>query len=69
MTDTGYNRIIKFDKNFKYISYIGVEGSEPLHFSHPHGIGLDSKGNIYVNELNHARIQKFTNDGKFIKHK
>ena len=67
MTDTGHNRIIKFDKNFKYISYFGVEGSGPGQFSHPHGIGVDSEGNIYVNELNHARIQKFTNDGKFIK--
>ena len=36
-------------------------------FDHPHGIGLDSKGNIYINTLNEPRIQKFTNDGKFIK--
>jgi sugar lactone lactonase YvrE len=67
VTDTGYNRIIKFDKNFKYLSHYGQEGSGPGQFNHPHGIGVDSDGNILINELNNARIQKFTNDGKFIK--
>ncbi len=27
VTDTGHNRIIKFDKNFQYISHFGQEGS------------------------------------------
>jgi DNA-binding beta-propeller fold protein YncE len=67
LTDTGHNRIIKFDKNFKYVSQFGEEGSGPGQFDHVHGIGIDSDGNIYANELNNARIQKFTNDGKFIK--
>ena len=67
VTDTGYDRIIKFDKNFKYLSHFGEFGSGPGQFDHPHGIGVDSDGNIYINELNNPRIQKFTNDGKFIK--
>ena len=67
LTDTGNNRIIKFDKNFKYVSQFGQEGKGPGQFDHPHGIGIDSKGNIYINTLNEPRIQKFTNDGKFIK--
>jgi len=67
LTDTGHNRIIKFDKNFKYISQFGQAGKGPGQFDHPHGIGIDSKGNIYINTLNEARIQKFNNDGKFIK--
>ena len=67
VTDTGHNRIIKFDKNFKYVSQFGEEGSGPGQFDHPHGIGVDSDGNIYINTLNAAKIQKFTNDGKFIK--
>jgi len=67
VTDTGHDRIIKFDKNFKYLSHFGEFGSGPGQFDHPHGIGVDSDGNIYINELNNARIQKFTNDGKFIK--
>ncbi len=67
LTDTGNNRIIKFDKDFKFISQFGVEGYTPGQFDHSHGIGIDSDGNIFINELNNARIQKFTNDGKFIK--
>ena len=67
LTDTGNNRVIKFDKNFKFLSQFGNEGSGPGQFDHPHGIGVDSDGNIFINELNNARIQKFTNDGKFIK--
>jgi DNA-binding beta-propeller fold protein YncE len=67
LTDTGNDRVIKFDKNFKYVSQFGQEGKEPGQFDHPHGIGIDSKGNIYINTLNEPRIQKFTNDGKFIK--
>ncbi len=67
LTDTGNDRIIKFDKNFKYVSQFGQEGKGPGQFDHPHGIGIDSKGNIYINTLNEPRIQKFTNDGKFIK--
>lgn len=67
LTDTGNNRIIKFDKNFKFLSKFGIEGSAPGQFDHPHGIGIDSYGNIFINELNNTRIQKFTNDGKFIK--
>jgi sugar lactone lactonase YvrE len=67
VTDTGNNRIIKFDKNFKYISHFGEFGSGPGQFDHPHGIGIDSDGNIYINGLNTPKIQKFTNDGKFIK--
>jgi DNA-binding beta-propeller fold protein YncE len=67
LTDTGNDRVIKFDKNFKYVSQFGQEGKGPGQFDHPHGIGIDSKGNIYINTLNEPRIQKFTNDGKFIK--
>jgi hypothetical protein len=67
LTDTGNTRIIKLDKNFKYISQFGEEGKGPGQLDHPHGIGIDSKGNIYINGLNDPPIQKFTNDGKFIK--
>ena len=67
LTDTNNNRVIKFNKDFKYISQFGIVGSQPGQFDHPHGIGIDSKGNLYINELNNPRIQKFTNNGTFIK--
>jgi hypothetical protein len=68
LTDTGNDRIIiKFDKNFKYVSQFGQEGKGPGQLDHPHGIGIDSKATIYINTLNEPQIQNFTNDGKFIK--
>ena len=67
LTDTGNDRVIKFDKNFKFLFQFGIERTAPGQFDHPHGIGIDSNGNVFINELYNARIQKFTNDGKFIK--
>jgi DNA-binding beta-propeller fold protein YncE len=67
VTDTGADRIIKFDQNFNFIYELGSTGDGPGEFEHPHGIGVDSMGNLYVNDAFSPRIQKFTNDGFFIK--
>ena len=71
ITDTGNERVLKLDRNFSYISQWGsVDGktsSERGKFNHPHGIDVDSKGDVYVNELENPRIQKFDENGKFVK--
>lgn len=71
VTDTGNNRVVKMGLNFAYISEWGSksgEGSDKTgEFNHPHGIDIDSEGNVYVNELEVPRIQKFDSDGNFIK--
>ena len=67
VTDTGADRVIKFDQNFDFISQFGSTGDGPGEFEHPHGIGIDSVGNVYVNDAFSPRIQKFTKDGFFIK--
>ena len=71
ITDTGNERVVKLDRNFSYISHWGsVDGktsSERGKFNHPHGIDVDSKGDVYVNELENPRIQKFDENGKFVK--
>jgi streptogramin lyase len=63
--------IIKFDKDFNYISHIGSEdgdtGEGVIEFSHPHGIDIDSQDNIYVNDLDNPQIQKFNENGTFVK--
>jgi len=69
ITDTGNERIVKLDKNFPYIlqwgSVDGIGSNETGKFNHPHGIDVDSKGYVYVNELENPRIQVFDNDGNF----
>lgn len=71
VTDTGNNRVVKMDLDFKYISEwgseTGKESNRTGEFNHPHGIDIDSKGDVYVNELEVARIQKFDSNGTFIK--
>ena len=32
----------------------------------PHGIAIDSSGNVYVADYGNNRIQKFTSNGNFI---
>ena len=44
-------------------SKTGEESNKTGEFNHPHGIDIDSKGNVYVNELEIARIQKFDGNG------
>jgi DNA-binding beta-propeller fold protein YncE len=63
----GNNRVIKFDKNGKYIKEWGKLGTGPGDFDQPHGLAFDSKGLLYVGDRNNNRVQVFTQDGKFVK--
>ena len=71
VTDTGNERVVKLDRNFSYMlewgSDDGKASNEKGEFNHPHGIDIDSEGNVYVNELENPRIQKFDGNGTFIK--
>jgi DNA-binding beta-propeller fold protein YncE len=45
----------------------GEQGEGDQQFLHIHGIDLDSDGNLYVSDRDQPSIQKFTNNGTFIK--
>lgn len=60
------NRIVKFDKNGKYIKEWGKKGTGPGEFDTPHCLAFDSKGRLYVGDRNNNRIQIFDQDGKYI---
>jgi DNA-binding beta-propeller fold protein YncE len=42
------------------VSRFGRAGHFAGHFDQPHGIAVDSKGNVYVTENRGRRVQKFT---------
>lgn len=63
----GNSRVIKFSKEGKYIFEWGKKGNKPGEFNTPHGIDLDLQGNIYVADRDNNRIQKFDNNGIFLK--
>ncbi len=51
---------------YAYINKWGSQGSGDGQFVYPHGIAIDSSGNVYVADSGNSRIQKFTSDGTFI---
>ncbi|HYM18924.1 MAG TPA: peptidyl-alpha-hydroxyglycine alpha-amidating lyase family protein [Micropepsaceae bacterium] len=59
-------RIVKFDKNGKFIKTWGKHGTGPGEFDAPHGLAMDSQGRLYVADRSNSRIQIFDQDGKFI---
>src|SRR5215467_1199205 len=60
------NRVVKFDKNGKFIKEWGRKGSGPGEFSEPHTIAMDSQGRLFVGDRENNRIQIFDQDGKLL---
>jgi hypothetical protein len=56
------SRVVKYDKNGRYIKEVGTKGSGPLQFNTPHSIQTDANGNVYVADRGNMRIQVLTND-------
>ncbi len=53
------DRVQLFTPEGKFLFGIGSPGKGPGQFSRPHGLALDSKGNLYVADAGNQRIQKF----------
>jgi DNA-binding beta-propeller fold protein YncE len=60
------NRIVKFDKDGKFIKEWGHKGSGPGEISEPHTIAFDSSGRLFVGDRENNRIQIFDPDGKLL---
>ena len=54
-------------KEYSFAFKWGSNGTGNSEFIRPHGVDFDSHGNVYITERTNNVIQKFTNDGKFIK--
>jgi DNA-binding beta-propeller fold protein YncE len=59
-------RVVKFDKDGKYIKEWGKKGSGPGEFDTPHSLAMDSAGRLFVADRSNNRIQAFDQDGKFL---
>jgi hypothetical protein len=60
----GNSRVVKYDKDGRFITSVGTHGAEPGQLNTPHTIAADAKGNIYVGDRGNSRIQVFDNDLK-----
>jgi hypothetical protein len=56
------SRVVKYDKNGRFIKSVGDRGSGPNQLNTPHSIASDSQGNIYVGDRGNARVQVFDNN-------
>ena len=63
---TGNARIMKFDKNGKFIKTWGRKGMGTGEFDVIHTLDFDSRGRLFVGDRQNNRIQIFDQDGKFI---
>jgi len=61
----GNSRIVKYDKNGRFITQAGTRGSAQGQLNLPHSMAMDAKGNAYVADRSNRRIQVFDNDLKF----
>src|SRR5262245_16262938 len=60
----GNSRVMKFDRQGKFVATWGDAGSGPGQFNLPHTIAVGRDGRIYVGDRYNSRIQIFDSDGK-----
>ncbi|MSO84073.1 MAG: hypothetical protein EXQ53_12395 [Acidobacteria bacterium] len=60
------NRVVKFDKNGRFLAQAGSEtsGNEPGQFFLPHGLQVDGQGNVWVADRTNFRYQVLDNNLK-----
>jgi sugar lactone lactonase YvrE len=60
-------RVVQFAPDGKFVRIIGGEkGGAPGQLQVPHGVAIDSKGRILVNDSDNARVSVFDPNGKFL---
>lgn len=60
------SRVVKFDRNGKYLTSWGTKGNGPGQFDLPHAIDIDRNRRVYVADAHNGRIQVFDEHGKFL---
>jgi len=56
------SRVVKYDKDGRFIKELGTRGTGPGQFNTPHSIQTDADGNVYVADRGNRRIQVLSND-------
>ncbi len=49
-----------------FLTMWGSTGTGDGEFHQPHGVAVDSDGNVYVVDMDNSRVQKFLSDGTFV---
>jgi NHL repeat len=59
-------RIVKFNKDGKFIKTWGKKGTGPGEIDGPHTLAMDSRGRLFLGDRGNNRIQIFDQEGTFI---
>ena len=63
----GDARVLKFDREGRFIRSWGGKGNGPGQFQVAHGIAMDAAGLLWVLDRENQRIQIFDADGRFVR--
>jgi hypothetical protein len=59
-------RVVKFDKNGKFLLTWGSPGKGPGQFDLVHAVDIDAQRRVYVSDRSNGRIQIFDENGKYL---
>ena len=59
-------RVVKFNKDGKYLLEWGKPGKGPSEFNTVHGIAIDNQRRVYVCDRANSRVQIFDENGKYL---
>lgn len=63
----GNSRIVKFNKEGKYLMSWGKKGSAPGEFNLPHAVRIAADNSVFVGDRENNRVQVFDPAGKFLR--
>ncbi|MFA5113556.1 MAG: hypothetical protein WC529_04590 [Candidatus Margulisiibacteriota bacterium] len=66
VTDSGLNRVQKFDSSGNFLTKWGVSGTGESQFSAPAGIAFGLSGEVYIADDGNNRIQYFNTSGSYL---
>ncbi|MBI3493167.1 MAG: hypothetical protein HY047_15515 [Acidobacteria bacterium] len=61
----GDNRVVKYDKNGRFLKSAGTAGNGPGQLRLPHTMAMDAAGNVYIGDRSNARVQVWDNNLTF----
>jgi sugar lactone lactonase YvrE len=61
----GDSRVVKYDRNGRFLKSAGTRGTQPGQLNLPHTIATDAQGNVYIGDRSNARVQVWDNDLNF----
>ncbi|HEY1247808.1 MAG TPA: Ig-like domain-containing protein, partial [Nitrososphaera sp.] len=64
--NSGTPRVLQYTSDGTFVREWGTEGTGVGQFGGPHGIAVDTSGNVYVSDIENMKILKFTSTGAFI---